>query len=68
MKHLQITLTDEQYDKLKAKLNAEAQKNMEHTTLSGFSITLNEAFPGASWLTVNMNGELDLGDVDWELK
>lgn len=67
MKELRITLTEEQHEKLKAKLENEGEKNLEHSTLSGFSITLNEAFPGASWLTVNMNGELDLGDVDWKI-
>jgi hypothetical protein len=64
MKELRITLTEEQHEKLKAKLSNEGQKNLEHSTLSGFSITLNEAFAGMSWLTVDMNGELDLGEVD----
>ncbi|NGY38700.1 hypothetical protein FQU23_014435 [Flavobacterium sp. XN-5] len=68
MKELRIKLTDEQHEKLTAKLQNEAGKNLEHSTLSGFSITLNHAFPGATWLTVDMNGELDLGDVDWEIK
>ncbi|WP_016990558.1 hypothetical protein [Flavobacterium sp. ACAM 123] len=56
MKELRIKLTDDQHEKIKAQLLNEGQ-NLEHSTLSGFSITLNEAFPGASWLTVNMNGE-----------
>jgi len=68
MKELRIKLTDDQHEKLMAKLSNEGQKNLDHSTLSGFSITLNEAFPGASWLTVNMNGELDLGDVDWKIQ
>ena len=68
MKELRIKLTDDQHEKLKAKLSNEGQKNLEHSTLSGFSITLNEAFPGMSWLTGDMNGELDLGDVDWEIR
>jgi hypothetical protein len=67
MKQIRITLTDEQYEKLKAKLEGESHKNLEHSTMSGFSFTLKEAFPGASWLTVDMNGELDLGDVNWEI-
>jgi hypothetical protein len=67
MKELRIKLTDEQHEKLMAKLSNEALKNVEHTTLSGFTITLKEAFPGMSWLTVDMNGELDLGDVDWKI-
>jgi len=67
MKELRIKLTDEQHEKLMAKLSNEGQKNLEHSTLSGFSITLNEAFAGMSWLTVDMNGELDLGDVNWEI-
>ncbi|SEA74105.1 hypothetical protein SAMN05443667_10813 [Flavobacterium gillisiae] len=67
MKELRITLTEEQHEKLKAKLSNEGQKNLEHSTLSGFSITLNEAFAGMSWLTVDMNGELDLGEVDWKI-
>ncbi|MEZ7499409.1 hypothetical protein QO200_11755 [Flavobacterium sp. Arc3] len=68
MKELRIMLTDDQHEKLMNKLSNEGQKNMEHSTLSGFSITLKEAFPGMSWLTVDMNGELDLGDVNWEIK
>jgi hypothetical protein len=67
MKELRITLTEEQHEKLKAKLSNEGQKNLEHSTLSRFSITLNEAFAGMSWLTVDMNGELDLGEVDWKI-
>ena len=67
MKQIRITLSDEQHEKLKAKLQDEGQKNLEHSTMSGFSITLNEAFPGMSWLTVDMNGELDLGDVNWDI-
>ncbi|CAM2981379.1 hypothetical protein [Flavobacterium frigoris] len=68
MKELRIKLTDDQHEKLMTKLSIEGQKNLEHTTLSGFSITLNEAFAGMSWLTVDMNGELDLGDVNWEIR
>lgn len=67
MKQLLITLTDEQHEMFTQKIQSEASKNMEQSTLSGFSITLKEAFPGMSWLTVDMNGELDLGDVDWKI-
>jgi hypothetical protein len=67
MKELRITLTEEQHEKLKAKLQHEGEKNLEHSTLSGFSITLKEAFAGMSWLTVDMNGETDLGEVDWKI-
>ncbi|MGV8815599.1 MAG: hypothetical protein ACOH2D_15970 [Gelidibacter sp.] len=67
MKQIRINLTDEQYEKLMAKLQNEAQTNLEHGALSGFSMTLEEAFPGVSWLTINMNGALDLGDVNWEI-
>ena len=67
MRQLLITLTDEQHEMFTQKIQSEASKNMENSTLSGFSITLKEAFPGMSWLTVDMNGELDLGDVDWKI-
>lgn len=67
MKQLLITLTDEQHEMFTQKIQSEASKNMEQSTLSGFSITLKEAFPGMSWLTFDMNGELDLGDVDWKI-
>ena len=67
MKQLLITLTDEQHEMFTQKIQSEASKNMEQSTLSGFSITLKEAFPGMSWLTVDMNGELDLGDVNWKI-
>jgi hypothetical protein len=49
MKELRITLTEEQHKKLKAKLSNEGEKNLENSTISGLSIKLNEAFPGASW-------------------
>lgn len=68
MKQLCVNLTDEQHEMLMNKLQNEAKKNMDHDTMSGFSITLKEAFPGISWLTIDMNGELELGDVDWEIK
>jgi hypothetical protein len=32
MKELRITLTEEQYEKLKAKLENEGEKNLEHST------------------------------------
>ena len=67
MKQLLISMTDEQHEMFTKKIESEALKNMEHSTMSGFSITLKEAFPGMSWLTVDMNGELDLGDVDWKI-
>ena len=67
MKQIRINLTDEQHEKLMGKLQNGAQTNLDHGTLSGFSIILEEAFPGVSWLTINMNGALDLGDVNWEI-
>lgn len=67
MKQIRINLTDEQHKKLLDKLPSGAQTNVDEGSLSGFSIKLEEAFPGVSWLTVDMNGELDLGDVNWEI-
>lgn len=67
MKQIRIDLTDEQHEKLMDKLQNEAKINTEHGVLTGFSITLETAFPGASWLTVDMNGALDLGDVNWKI-
>lgn len=67
MKKLCISLTDEQHEKLMAKLKNEHATNLDEETLSGFSIILEEAFPGVSWLTVDMNGTLDLGDVTWKI-
>lgn len=67
MKQICIQLTDDQHAKLIKKLHGGNKDNLEHGMLSGFSITLEEAFPGVTSLLVNMNGELDLGDVKWEI-
>ena len=67
MKQIRINLTDAQHEKLMDKLHNGAKTNLEHGALSGFSMTLEEAFPGITWLTINMNGALDLGDVNWEI-
>lgn len=67
MKQICITLTDQQHEKLVNKLHEENQKNLEHGVLSGFSITLEESFPGVSCLIVEINGQLDLGDVEWKI-
>ncbi|WP_417371975.1 hypothetical protein [Gelidibacter japonicus] len=67
MKQICIQLTDEQHAKLIEKLQRGSKDNLEEGILSGFSITLEEAFPGVTSLLVNMNGELDLGVVKWEI-
>ena len=43
--------------------------NFENETFSGFGLNLNCVEGGiSSWLEVEMNGILDLGEVDWKME
>jgi len=42
--------------------------NSKEETFSGFSFTLSCTEMGISWLDVEMNSKLEIGDVNWEFK
>lgn len=67
MKKIIIELSDEQYEKMKAHQKRGAEINAESESLSGCSIKLCCCEVG-DWLEIEMNGVLDLGEVDWKIK
>jgi hypothetical protein len=67
MKKIIIELSDEQYEKMKAHQERGAEINAELVSLSGCSIKLCCLGIG-DWLEIEMNGVLDLGEVDWKIE
>ena len=63
-----IHLTDEQLHKIKSHLKEQNEINSKEETFSGFSFTLSCTDMGISWLDLEMNSKLEIGNVDWELK
>jgi hypothetical protein len=69
MKKIIIELTDNQYQKMMEHLSKGTSLNVENETFSGYSFNLNCVEGGiSSWLEVEMNGILDLGEVDWKIE
>ena len=67
MKKISIELSDEQYEKMKAHQKRGAEINAESDSLSGCSFKLC-CCPLGDWLEIEMNGVLNLGDVNWEIE
>ncbi len=67
MKQLIVTMSDAQHETLTACLQKGTIMNVDNAMLSGFSITLNTVEFGFSWLTVDMYGEIDLGEVEYKI-
>ena len=67
MKRIIIELSDEQYDKMKAHQSRGADINGQMESLSGCIIKLCCCEVG-DWLEIEMNGVLDLGDVNWKIE
>lgn len=67
MKKLEITLTDEQYEKLSQKISNSAKINLQEETFSGFEISLCVTEGNISWLELKMGGITNLGEVDWAI-
>lgn len=68
MKLLKIELSDEQHSKMMAHLQKGTANNIEKSCLSGYSFHLLCLDGGIySWMEVEMNGRLDLGEVDWKM-
>lgn len=69
MKQLIIDLSEEQYNAMTNHLQNGATLNIENETFSGFEIRL-KCIEGnlSSWVEVEMNGSVDLEEVNWEIK
>ena len=69
MKKITIELTEEQYAKMINYLQKGTALNLDNETFSGYGLHLNCVEGGiASWLEVEMNGSLNLGDVNWNIE
>jgi hypothetical protein len=69
MKKITIELTDEQHAKMMDHLQKGTTLNINNETFSGYGFNLKCVDGGiASWLEVEMNGTLDLGDVNWKIE
>ncbi len=69
MKKLIIELSDEQYSKMTDHLQKGTTLNLEKETFSGYGFNLKCVEGGiSSWLEIEMNGVLDLGDVNWKIE
>lgn len=67
MKKISIELSDEQYEKMKVHKKRGVEINAESDSLSGCSIKLCCCELG-DWLEIEMNGVLNLGDVNWKIE
>ena len=68
MKKISIELTDEQHAKMMEHLQKGQKMNIDNETFSGFEINLKCVEFGFSWLEVEFNGNMNLGDVNWKIK
>jgi hypothetical protein len=53
---------------IKTHLKEQNEINSKEETFSGFSFTLSFTELGISWLDLEMNNKLEIGDVNWEFK
>jgi hypothetical protein len=67
MKKLEISLTDEQYEKLSNSIRHGAEINLQEETFSGFTISLCVTEANISWLELEMGNVIKLGEVDWDI-
>jgi hypothetical protein len=69
MKKITIELTDEQHAKMMDHLQKGTTLNVNNDTFSGYGFNLKCVDGGiSSWLEVEMNGTLDLGEVNWKIE
>jgi hypothetical protein len=69
MKKITIELTEEQHAQMINHLRKETAVNIDNETFSGYGFNLKCVEGGiASWLEVEMNGVLNLGDVNWKIE
>jgi len=60
-----ITMSSDQKTILKNHLELQGKINQEEETFSGYSVTLIGLETGPSFLEVEMNSKVDLGEVTW---
>jgi hypothetical protein len=65
---LTIDLTDEQVEKIRNHLGEQTNINLGEETFSGWTFTLCCTEFGISWLELEMNTKIDLGEVDWKIE
>ena len=69
MKKITIELTEEQYAKMTEHLQKGLALNVDNETFSGYGLHLNCVDGGfASWLEVESNCILNLGEVNWKIE
>jgi hypothetical protein len=68
MAKLTIDLTDEQVEKIRNHLGEQTSINLKEETFSGWTFTLSCTEFGISWLELEMNTKIDLGEVDWKIE
>jgi hypothetical protein len=69
MKKITIELTDEQHAKMMDHLQKGTTLNVNNDTFSGYGFNLKCVEGGiSSWLEVEMNGTIDLGEVNWKIE
>jgi hypothetical protein len=69
MKKITIELTEKQHAQMMNHLQRETAVNMDNETFSGYGFNLKCVEGGiSSWLEVEMNGMLNLGEVNWKIE
>jgi hypothetical protein len=69
MKKITIELTEKQHAQMMNHLQREAAINIDNETFSGYGFNLKCVEGGiSSWLEVEMNGVLNLGEVNWKIE
>jgi hypothetical protein len=69
MKKITIELTEKQHAQMMNHLQRETAVNMDNETFSGYGFNLKCVEGGiSSWLEVDMNGMLNLGEVNWKIE
>jgi hypothetical protein len=68
MKKLIINLSEEQFKIIDRKISSDGETNFKEETKSGFAFTLNVIEGNISWLELEMNGKIEIGDVIWKIE
>lgn len=67
MKKIIVELSEEQHIKMMEHLQKGNKLNIDNDTFSGYSLNIKCAMPGIYWLEVEMNGIVDLGDINCKI-
>jgi hypothetical protein len=63
-----IELTDIQVERIKIHLKTQSEANQMNETFSGYTFMLSATEDGLSWLELDMNTRIDIGDVNWRIE